>query len=135
MNLNKVLIYGNITRDPEQKALPSGMAVTNFSVATNRRYTKDGEKKEEVEYHNVVSFGKTAENVATYMKKGSAIYVEGRLKTRSWEKDGKKVYRTEIIAENVQFGPRKERSNDDPGATGDSTDDVAVSADSEDLPF
>lgn len=109
-SINKVIILGNITKDPEFKTLPSGSGVCNFSIATNRTYkTKDGDKKQEVEYHNIVCFGKTAENVAEYMRKGNSIYVEGRLQTRSWEdKDtGSKKYKTEILAESVQFGPRK----------------------------
>lgn len=110
MFINKVLIYGNLTRDPEIKTLPSGSAVANFSLATNRTYNdRDGNKKEEVEYHNLVCFGKQAENLGKYMKKGDGLFIEGRLQTRSWEKDGRKNYRTEIIAERVQFGPRKMR--------------------------
>lgn len=109
MYLNKVLIYGNLTRDPELKALPSGSQVTNFSVATNRTWKdKDGAKQEDVEFHNVVVFGRQAETVAQYMKKGSGILVEGRLQTRSWEADGVKKYRTEIIAERTQFCTRSQ---------------------------
>lgn len=105
MYLNTALICGNLTRDPETKALPSGQNITNFSLATNRVWTdKDGQKKEETEFHNVVVFGKQAENCAKYLTKGSEAMVEGRLQTRSWEKDGAKFYRTEIIAERVQFG-------------------------------
>lgn len=101
------MVYGNLTRDPELKALPSGSLVCSVSLATNRTWNdKDGKKQEEVQYHNVVVFGKTAENVAKYMTKGSALYVEGRLQTQSWEKDGVKQYRTEIVAETVQFGSK-----------------------------
>ena len=111
MYLNKAIIYGNLTRDPEMKALPSGQNVTNFSVATNQTWKdKDGKQQDATEYHNVVVFGKTAENVAKYLTKGNAVYIEGRLQTRSWEKDGAKQYRTEIVAESVQFGPKKEGS-------------------------
>lgn len=108
MNVNKVIIVGNITRDPELKSLPSGASVATFSVATNEVYVKDGEKKETTEFHNVVAWGKTAENIARYMKKGSQIYVEGKLQTRSWDdKDsGKKLYRTEVVALHVQFGAK-----------------------------
>lgn len=109
MYINSVTIYGNLTRDVELKALPSGIQVANFGVATNRNYKdKDGNKKEEVEFHNLVAFGRTAEVIAQYMKKGSAIYVEGRLQTRSWEKDGQKFYRTEIVVNNFQFGARSQ---------------------------
>lgn len=105
MYLNKVQLYGNLTRDPELKALSSGQNVANFSIATNRVYKdKDGAKKEQTEFHNVVAFGRTADVIGQYMKKGRPIYVEGRLQTRSWETDGKKNYRTEIVAESFQFG-------------------------------
>lgn len=106
MNVNKVILVGNITRDPELKALPSGTQVAAFSIATNEVYIKDGEKKESTEFHNVIAWGKTAENIAKYMKKGSQIYVEGKLQTRSWDKDGEKRYRTEVVALNVQFGAK-----------------------------
>jgi len=109
MYLNKVTIIGNLTRDPELKAIPSEMKITNFSIATNRTWKNDaGEKKEDVEYHNIVVFGRQAETSAQYLKKGSQCLVEGRLQTQSWDDatSGKKMYRTEIVAENVQFGSR-----------------------------
>lgn len=108
MYINKAFIYGNLTRDPEKKALPSGIAVTSFSVATNRVYKdKNGVKQESVDYHNVVAFNRQAEIIAQYLHKGSSVYIEGRIQTRSWDdKDGKKQYRTEIITENMQFGPK-----------------------------
>jgi len=109
MYLNKAIIIGNLTRDPEIKATPSGFQVVNFSVATNRVWKdKEGKKQEATDYHNIVAFGKQAENIAQFLKKGSSILVEGRLQTRSWEADGVKKYRTEIMAEKVQFGPRRE---------------------------
>lgn len=105
MYINTVMLYGNLTRDPELKALPSGAQVVSFSVATNRTYKgKDGEKHEDTEYHNVVAFGRTAEVIGQYVKKGDGIYVEGRLQTRSWDKDGTKHYRTEIVVNQFQFG-------------------------------
>ena len=107
MYLNKAMIYGNLTRDPEMKALPSGMQVCTFSLATNRTYNdRDGKRQEAVDYHNITVFGKTAENCAKYLLKGASAYVEGSLRTNSWEKDGVKQYRTEIIADRVQFGPK-----------------------------
>lgn len=107
MYLNKAMIYGNLTRDPEMKALPSGMNVTSFSLATNRRYKdRDGNYKDAVDYHNITVFGRQAETVNQYLRKGSSAYVEGRLQTQSWDKDGVKHYRTEIVAERVQFGPK-----------------------------
>lgn len=107
MYLNKAMIYGNLTRDPELKALPSGMNVCSFSLATNRVYNdRDGNRQEAADYHNIVVFGKQSENCAKYLTKGSATYVEGRLQTRSWDKDGAKQYRTEVVADRVQFGPK-----------------------------
>jgi single-strand DNA-binding protein len=106
MDFNKAIISGRLTRDPEAKVLPSGSAVTNFSVASNRKWTKDGEIQEEVEYHNIVVYGKQAETCARYLRKGNTALVEGRLSTRSWETDGVKHYRTEIVAERVIFGPK-----------------------------
>ena len=111
MYINQATVFGNLTRDPELKVLPSGQSVTTFSIATNRKYKdKDGNDQEAVEYHNIVCWGKTAENVAKYMTKGSSIYVQGYLQTRSWETDGHKNYRTEINATTVQFGPKREGS-------------------------
>lgn len=108
MYLNKVTLIGNLTRNAELKALPSGVKVANFSIATNRSWKdKDGSKKEEVEYHNLVVFGRTAEVIEQYTHKGDQIYIDGRLQTRTWEKDGEKKYRTEIIVENFQFGSKK----------------------------
>ena len=107
MYINKAMVYGNLTRDPEMRALPSGGNVCSFSVATNRVFKKaDGSKQEQVEFHNIVVFGRQAETCAQYLKKGSPAYVEGRLQTRSWEGEKGKQYKTEIIAERVQFGPR-----------------------------
>ncbi len=107
MYLNKVLLYGNLTRDPELKALPSGGQVANFGLATNRTYKdKSGAKQETTEFHNIVAFGRTAEVIAQYMKKGRPIYIEGRIQTRSWDdkESGKKNYRTEIVVDTFQFG-------------------------------
>ncbi|OJI09511.1 MAG: single-stranded DNA-binding protein [Candidatus Vogelbacteria bacterium CG10_big_fil_rev_8_21_14_0_10_49_38] len=109
MYLNRVFILGNLTRDPEKRALPSGAAVTSFALATTRVYkNRDGVKQEDTQYHNVVAFGPQAETIFQYMKKGSSILVEGRLQTRSWDApDGTKKYRTEIIVDNFQFGPKR----------------------------
>ena len=105
MYLNKAMIYGNLTRDPEKRALPSGQSVVSFTVATNRTYTdKDGKKQDQTEYHDVVAFAKLADVMAQWLKKGRPVYLEGRLQTRSWEQDGVKRYRTEIVADNFQFG-------------------------------
>lgn len=107
MNINNVVVCGRTTRDVELKTLQSGIAIANLSIATNRVFKdRDGATQEEVEYHNVVVFGPTAENVAKFVQKGQIVSVVGRLKTNSWEKDGVKQYRTEILADNVQFGPK-----------------------------
>ena len=119
MYLNKVFLYGNLTRDPELKALPSGGQVVNFGVATNRSYKdKSGARQEATEFHNLVAFGRTAEVIAQYLKKGRPVYVEGRLQTRSWDdkESGKKNYRTEIIVENFQFGADGGRGGQGAGA-------------------
>ncbi|HLP86498.1 MAG TPA: single-stranded DNA-binding protein [Candidatus Paceibacterota bacterium] len=107
MYLNKVFIIGNLTRDPELKAIPSGIKVCSFSVATNRVWKdKNGARQEAADYHNVVVFGRQAETLAQYMKKGSQVMVEGRMQTRSWDDaaTNTKKYRTEVIADRVQFG-------------------------------
>jgi len=103
MDLNKVMIIGNVTRDPEAKTTPQGTNVTSFSIATNMVWTdKNGTKQEKAEFHNIVAWRKLAEICAQYLKKGSKIYLEGRLQTRSWDDpSGVKKYRTEIIAENM----------------------------------
>lgn len=105
-NLNLVQIEGNLTRDPEMKTISTGMPVTSMSIATNY---KRKDKDDLTEYHNIVVFGKQAESVAKYLTKGCSAYVRGRLQTRSWEKDGVKQYRTEIIAEDVTFGSKPEK--------------------------
>jgi single-strand DNA-binding protein len=109
MNLNRVLIIGNLTRDPELKNLPSGTAVASFGVATNRTWKdQSGQKKDDTQFHNVVAFGRQAEVMAQYLKKGSTVFVEGRLQTRNWEAaDGSKKNRTEIVVEGFQFGPKR----------------------------
>ena len=108
MYLNKAIIFGNLTRDPELRNLPSGAAVATLAIATNRTWKdKEGQKKEDVQYHNVVAFGRQAEVMAQYLKKGSSVMVEGRMQTRSWDgQDGQKKYRTEIVVDNFQFGPK-----------------------------
>lgn len=108
MYLNKAFIFGNLTRDPEVRSLPSGMNVCSFSIATNRVYKdRDGKNQEQTDFHNIVVFGRQADTVSQYLKKGSSAFIEGRIQTRSWEgKDGEKKYRTEIVADRVQFGPR-----------------------------
>jgi single-strand DNA-binding protein len=108
MYLNKAIVIGNLTRDPEIKSLPSGIQVCSFSLATNRVWKdKNGAKQEAADYHNIVVFGRQAETAGQYLRKGASALVEGRMQTRSWDAaDGTKKYRTEIVADRVQFGPR-----------------------------
>jgi len=123
MYLNKAYIIGNLTRDPELKALPSGTKVCSFSIATNRTYKdKEGQRQDTAEFHNIVAFSKLGELAAQYLKKGQQALVEGRLQTRSWETNGEKKYRTEIIADNIQFGFRSSGgASAGAGATGSQT--------------
>lgn len=109
MNLNKVLLIGNLTRDPEVRTTPSGQNVASFSIATSRRWSdKEGQQKEQTEFHNIVAWRRLAEIVGQYLKKGSKVFVEGYLQTRSWEdQQGVKKYRTEIIADNLIMLDRK----------------------------
>jgi single-strand DNA-binding protein len=101
--LNKVMLIGNLTRDPELKKTTGGQSVCTFSIATNRTYTDaSGQKKDQVEYHNIVTWAKLAEICGQYLVKGKKIYVDGRLQTREWDgQDGQKKYRTEVVAENM----------------------------------
>lgn len=121
MNLNKVFILGNLTRDPELRQIPSGQAVCSFAIATNRKYTdKAGQKQEQAEFHNVVAWGRQAEIINQYLHKGSLILVEGRLQTRSWQdQQGVKHWRTEVIAERIQLGPRGSGGGEGRGSGGE----------------
>ena len=111
MQLNKVTLIGNITKDIELKSLPSGIKVASFGLATNRTWKdKEGNKQEQAEFHNIIAFGKQAETISQYCGKGDQLFIEGRLQTRSWDKeDGTKAYRTEIVLENFQFGNKIEK--------------------------
>ncbi len=129
MNLNKVFVAGRLTADPELRTTPGGAHVISFSVATNRVWTdKNGGRKEETEFHNVVAWGRQAEVISQFLKKGGLILVEGRLQTRSWEgKDGQTRRTTEVVAERVQLGPKA-------GATGVAKNEGAETAKGQDLP-
>ncbi|MBF0594146.1 MAG: single-stranded DNA-binding protein [Candidatus Omnitrophica bacterium] len=107
MSLNSVNIMGNLTRDPELKTIPSGKSVCSLSIANNRIYSKNNEKVTEVSYFDVEVWGVIAENCARYLKKGSGIIVEGRLKQDRWEKDGKTQSRVRISANNIHFLAKK----------------------------
>ncbi|MCI0698009.1 single-stranded DNA-binding protein [candidate division KSB1 bacterium] len=137
--LNKVMLIGHLGKDPELKYTPGGAAVATFSLATNEAYKdKDGNWQERPEWHRLVVWNKQAETAAEYLKKGQQVYIEGRLQTRTWEKDGQKHYTTEIVVQNFQMLGRKSE-----GGTGGApeipppSDDLAPPAqsDREDLPF
>ena len=102
-SLNKAMVIGNLTRDPELRQTTGGQNVCSFGVATNRQWNnQQGEKQEQVEYHNIVAWGRLAEICGQYLKKGNKVFIEGRLQTRDWEgQDGVKRYRTEIVTENM----------------------------------
>ena len=103
-SFNQAIIMGNLTRDPELRAIPSGQQVASFAVATNRTWNDpSGERKEAVEFHEVVAWGKLGELAAQYLAKGRKVMVIGRLQTQSWEKDGVKRQRTEIVASDINF--------------------------------
>jgi len=148
MYLNKAILIGNLTRDPELKSLPSGVKVCSFGLATNRVWKdKNGVRQESADYHNVVVFGRQAETVTQYMKKGSSILVEGRMQTRSWDDKttGEKKYRTEVIADRTQFGPKSSNTGFTPskveGNTSKSPEEVDAieypeeDINPEDIPF
>ena len=114
MNLNKVILAGNLTRSPELRYSANGNAIATFGMATNRAWTDElGDRQEEVEYHNITVFGKQAETTHQYLRKGQLALIEGRLRTTSWEVEGGKRYRTDIVAERVQFGPKRQEDAND----------------------
>lgn len=119
MDLNKVMIIGRLTRNPEAKTTPQGITVTTFSVATNRVWKDNsGNQQDRTEYHNVVAWRRLAEICAQYLTKGKQVYIEGHLQTRNWEdQQGKKQYRTEIVADNmIMLGNRAEGGAPQPAA-------------------
>ena len=139
MSVNKVILVGNLGRDPEVRATPSGQSVCNFSLATTERYQgRDGHNHEQTEWHNIVAWGKQAELCGQYLKKGRQVYVEGRIASREYEaRDGSgKRQRTEIVAQRVQFlGGRPAASADDGIADFNSGHEALPPADDDDIPF
>jgi single-strand DNA-binding protein len=117
--INKVILVGNLGRDPEVRSLPSGQPVANFTLATSRRWKdKNGQRQEQTEWHQIVCFGKQAEIAGQYLTKGKQIFVEGRIQTRSWDdrQTGEKRYRTEVICENFQMFSSQRGSDFEPAA-------------------
>jgi single-strand DNA-binding protein len=138
-SLNKVILLGNLTRDPELRYTPSGTAVSSFGLAVNRRYRQGDESKEEVCFVDVVTFGRQAETVGEYLSKGSMALIEGRLQWRSWENEaGQKRSKHEVVANNVQFMPRTRGEGMEPSvpeAPGSDADmDIPLPED-DDIPF
>jgi single-strand DNA-binding protein len=138
--LNRVFLIGNLGQDPEVRHTNSGQPVANLRVATSRRVKdRDGNWNEQTEWHSVVCFARTAENVAQYLRKGSKIFVEGRIQTRSWEdKEGRKQYRTEVVAENLRFLDPRGGGGDAGSGGGSATgrgDDAPDFPGEDDIPF
>jgi single-strand DNA-binding protein len=134
--VNKVILIGNLGRDPELRYLPSGESVVKFTLATGSRWKdKSGQPQERTDWHNIVAFGRQAEVCNQYLKKGSQVYVEGRIQNRSWEdKDGNKKYITEIIARSINLLGRKEPGAEVPEETAEPLVEESKTED-EDLPF
>ena len=132
MSVNKAILVGNLGKDPELKYTPSSVAVCTFSLATTEKWTdKDGNKQEKTDWHNIKIWRKQAEIAAEYLKKGSSVYIEGKIETRSWEQDGQKRYMTEIIADRFQMLGGKGNSSEKP----DNSQNTNSSPPDDDLPF
>lgn len=149
-SVNMAVIMGNLTRDPEMRYTPQGHAVTSFSVATNRRWASEGTEREETEFHHIVAWNKLAELCTNLLKKGSRVYVQGRLQTRSWQgSDGAKHNRTEIVAEDmvvldgrkpggekeVQFKKEEVGENVDVSPTSKESETISEDVSAEEIPF
>ena len=135
--VNKVILIGNLGKDPELRYLPSGGAVTKFSLATGSRWKdKDGQWQDRTDWHNIVAFGRTAEVCNEYLKKGSPVYVEGRIQTRSYDdRDGNKKWITEIIAQNVNLLGRKGEPGEETPEEVEQPVVEETKTEDEDLPF
>lgn len=139
--VNKVILVGNLGRDPEVRSTPSGQPVATFSLATNRKWKdQSGNRQEETEWHNVVCWGRQAEIAGQYLTKGKQIYVEGRLQTRSWDdkQSGEKKYRTEVICQNFQMlGSRGalDGGSQSPAPGPESPGDFQAQPEDDDIPF
>ena len=131
---NKVILIGNLTKDPDLRYTTAGMAIANFSLAINRKYTSDGEKKEEVDFFDIEAWDKLAELISEYLKKGSPVLIDGRLKQERWEDNGKQRSRVKVVAQGIQFlpdGKGKEKGEEKNGEHAKG----AGHADSGDVPF
>lgn len=152
MSLNKVMLIGNVGKDPEVRHLESGASVASFPLATSERFKdRNGEYQEQTEWHNIVCWRNLAETVEKYIAKGSQVYIEGKIRTRNWQdQSGQKRYTTEIIADNIQMlgrrqeqqgqpagmaAPRQEMSNNFEPQNANKQSDAALEDSSDDLPF
>ena len=137
MSLNKVTLIGNLGADPETRYTRSGDDVTNFRIATNERWTRNGEMQERTEWHRIVTFGNLAKTCGKYLSKGRQVYVEGRLQTRKWtDRNGNDRYATEIVARSVQFlGGNRDAPPEKPQAHEDPAVSTAPQTDCDDVPF
>mgnify|MGYP006093785163 CR=1 FL=1 len=130
--VNKVILLGNLGKDPEVRYLDNGVAVANFSLATTENYkNKEGQRVSQTEWHNIVLWRGLAEVAEKYLKKGASVYIEGKIKTSKWEdKDGKTRYNTEILADNMTMLGGRQSQDDSPSLSSSSSNDK-----SDDLPF
>ncbi len=137
MNLNKAMIIGNLTRDPETRTTPSGQTVASFSVATNLVWNdQSGQQQKKTEFHNVVAWRKLAEICSQYLKKGSKVYIEGRLQTSEWTgQDGNKRYRTEIVTENMIMLDKGNKTSTPNDVSNENTNNKEEEIQVEDIPF
>ncbi|MGE5190705.1 MAG: single-stranded DNA-binding protein [Gemmatimonadota bacterium] len=135
VTFNRVILAGNLVRDPEIRYLPSGLSVTSFAVAVNSRYKQNNELKEEVSYFDIVVFGKMGENCAEYLSKGRPVLVEGRLRQRRWEAEGVKRSKIEVVADNVQFLGSPRGAGGAEGGAGSPGAAPAAAGQDDDIPF
>ena len=136
ISFNKVILLGNLTRDPEVRYLPSGTAVASFAIAVNRRYKQGDETKDEVSYIDIVVFGKTAENCGQYLNKGDGVLVDGRIQQRRWEtEDGQKRSKVEVVAQTVNFMPKRSGQAPAGGSRGEAEPLPEQPVDDGDIPF
>jgi single-strand DNA-binding protein len=138
--VNKVILVGNLGKDPEVRHLEGGVAVANFPIATSESYKdKSGNKVEQTEWHNIVMWRGLAEVAEKYLRKGMTVYIEGKLRTRSYEKDGQKHYRTEVLADNMTMLSRKDDAKNPSETTNSSAQssgsDISSAGGADDLPF
>jgi len=137
-SVNKIVLVGHLGADPESRFTPSGVAVSTFNMATNESWkNKEGEYEDRTEWHRIVLYGKAAETASEYMKKGQLAYVEGRIRTRSWEdKDGMTRYTTEVLGDRfTMLGRKSENKSTAPAETGASASAGGGGGDDDDLPF